>query len=89
MDPLNPNGISFKINIPDLFSKKTVITSSDVKKTQSTFIFRKTNRAPSNQYRFVPRDSTSPQEIAVEKDDLLDNSIKNRKNIQLELNHAI
>jgi hypothetical protein len=33
MDPLNPNGIGFKMNIPYLFSKTTVIVSLNVKET--------------------------------------------------------
>jgi hypothetical protein len=88
VDPLYPNRIGFKMNVPYLFSKTTAITSLYVKEAQTTFSFRKTHCAPSNQRRFAPRDITSPQEISAETYDLLDNRIGNRKYVQPKVHHT-
>jgi hypothetical protein len=89
MNPLDPNSISLKMNIPDMFSQETVIKRSEVKKTKATFILRKTNHSPSYQCRFVPGDCASPQEVAAKTNNLLDNSIRNREDVQPELNYTI
>ena len=89
MNPFDPNGVSLEMYIPDEFGKEAVVARFDVKETQPSFSFGETNSVPFHQSRFSPQCIASPKEITANTGDLLDNNLRERKNVQPKLNHAI
>ena len=58
--PSNLEGISFRVNIPKMLGKETIISSFDVMNSQSPFIFWQTHLLPSNKGRFTFKHIPSP-----------------------------
>jgi hypothetical protein len=77
------------MNIPKLLSQETSISSLNVKQPQTSFLFRQTNRFPSNKSWLLPQDIATPKEVSTQTCNLMDNNKGQRNDVDLKLDHPM
>ena len=83
--PTNPNRVCFKMNMPQLLTKKTSVAGTKIKQSQTTLSFRKANNLPGNEGRGSTIGIASLEEISAYTNNLLHHNCRDRGNIQPEL----
>ena len=89
MNPFDPNRVRLEVNIPNELGKKTIVASFNIKEAQPSFSLRETNNMPFHKSRFAPQCISSLEEVTADTGDSLDHKLRERKNIQPKLNHAV
>lgn len=73
MNPLEPQGVSFQMNVPEKFCQITYIPSLDVDQTQPSFCLR------GHHNWFIARDIARPQKISTDAGNVIDDSGRERE----------
>jgi len=79
MNPLDPQGVSFQMIVPEKFCQITYIPSLDVDQTQPSFMLRKADCLRGHHNWFIARDIARPQKISTDAGNVIDDSGRERE----------